>query len=233
MKSLFLLESAQSFSRLGFMFGIIYMVKKSKILLFFIISAACFGQGPADLFYLSPGATNPRAALIILSCTGATRADLDSCKPIADSLGWILAACAKSRNHREALLNDYDIMAVHSQLLAKYPVDRNRIFIYGFSGQGVQALLSVFWHPECFRGALAICAHDGALELARPEALGDKLFYLVTRQKDWNREANFKMAAFFKKAGIADTLIITRGKHEPKGFGEVLKGCRWLEAKSR
>jgi len=201
--------------------------------LLFLLAACCFGQGSPDHFYLPPGANHPRPALIILSCTGATKSDLDSCKIIADSLGWILATCARSRNHRDALLNDYDIMAVHSQLVAKYPVDKSRIFIYGFSGQGVQALMSVFLHPESFRGALSICGHDGAMGLARPEALEDKLFYLITRDNDWNREANLRIHAVLKQAGTRDTLIITRGRHEPKGFKEVYQGCRWLDKKTK
>ncbi len=194
-------------------------------------SAACLGQQAGDLFYLPPAAKKPVPALVILSCTGATRADLDSCKIVADSLGWALATCARSRNHRDSRFNDYDIMSTCSALVSKYPVDSGRVFIYGFSGQGVQALMAVFLHPEAFRGAVTVCAHDGAMELARWEELRGKAFYLVTREKDWNREANGRIDAAFKSAGIMDTLILAKGKHEPKGYGEVLRGCRWLDLK--
>lgn len=199
----------------------------------FLAGAACLGQHTGDLFYHPASANTPSPALIILSCTGATRADIDSCRMIADSLGWALATCARSRNHRDSRLNDYDIMATYHRLVADLPVDKDRVFIYGFSGQGVQAMMSVFLHPECFRGAVSVCAHDGALGLARPEALGDKLFYLVTRERDWNREANLKTARQLRLDGANDTLVVTKGKHEPKGFLEVYKGCRWLEKASR
>lgn len=198
-----------------------------------LAAATCPGQQTGDLFYVPKGAAGPRPALIILSCTGATRTDLDSCKPVADSLGWVLATCAKSRNHRDSRLNDYDIMATYLALLRKHEVDRERVFIYGFSGQGVQALMSVFLHPEAFKGAVSICAHDGAMGLARPEELGGKLFYLVTRERDWNREANVKMEEALRKSGARDTLVVTKGKHEPKGFREVLRGSRWLDKSSK
>jgi hypothetical protein len=201
--------------------------------LFFFAGMACPGQQAGDLFYHPAAAKKPAPALIILSCTGATQADLDSCRPIADSLGWALATCAKSRNHREASFNDYDIMATYSALVGKYPIDRSRVFVYGFSGQGVQALTSVFLHPEAFRGAVAICAHDGAMGLARWETLAGRSFYLVTRRNDWNREGNARMDAAFRKSGVRDTLVITKGKHEPKGFNEVIKGCRWLDNKTK
>lgn len=194
-----------------------------------LAGAACLGQQAGDLFYHPAASKTPSPALIILSCTGATGADLDSCRPIADSLGWALATCAGSRNHRDPRFNDYDIMATYSALAARHPIDRDRVFIYGFSGQGVQALTSVFLHPEAFRGAVSICGHDGAMGLARWEELRGKAFYLVTRTNDWNREGNARMDAAFRKAGIRDTLIVTKGKHEPKGFKEVLKGCRWLD----
>lgn len=198
-----------------------------------LVAAAGHAQKTGDLFYAPSKAGEPMPALIVLSCTGATKADLDSCKPIADSLGWALATCAKSRNHRDARFNDHDIMMTYSALAGKYPIDRSRVFIYGFSGQGVQALTSVFLHPEAFRGAVSICGHDGAMGLARWEELQGKAFYLVTRQKDWNREANGRMDSALRRAGIKDTLVITKGKHEPKGFREALEGCRWLDLKSK
>lgn len=194
---------------------------------------SCPGQSNGDLFYIPAKSSRPLPALIILSCTGAIQTDLDSCKPIADSLGWALATCAKSRNHRDSRLNDYDIMATYSALLAKHEIDRERVFLYGFSGQGVQALMSVFLHPEAFRGALSVCGHDGAMGMARPEVLGGKLFYLVTRKKDWNRAANIRMAAALTRAGARDTLIVTEGKHEPKGYREIFQGCRWLNKNAR
>lgn len=193
----------------------------------------CPGQKAGDIFYAPGMAAKPMPALIILSCTGATRADLDSCRPMADSLGWALATCAKSRNHRDARLNDYDIMATYRKLVDDHPVDEQRVFIYGFSGQGVQALMSVFLHPESFRGAVSICGHDGAMGLAWPEDLAGKAFYLVTRVNDWNREANLRMDAAFRRAQVRDTLIISKGKHEPKGFREVYNGCKWLDGKTK
>ncbi|MCU0607859.1 MAG: prolyl oligopeptidase family serine peptidase [Candidatus Edwardsbacteria bacterium] len=168
-------------------------------------------------------------ALIITSCSGATQADLDSNRAIADSLGWVLAACAGTRNHRPAEVNDRDIFATYLKLIANYPVDKSRVFIYGFSGQGAQALMEVCSHPELFRGAVAVCAPRGALPLARWETLSGRLVYLVTRQQDWNLMDNVEMHRRFQANGIRDTLVVTPGRHQPRDRRELFQACRWLD----
>ena len=185
-------------------------------------------QTPGDLFYVPKKHAAQAPALIITSCTGATRADIDSNKAVADSFGWILATCAATRNHVAADLNDRAIFATYLKLVAGYPVDKSRVFIYGFSGQAVQALQEVFAHPELFRGAVAICAHAGALPLAQWDQLPGHGFYLISRQEDWNLEDNKKMHQLFQYNGLRDTLVITRGQHGPKDRKELFRGSKWL-----
>lgn len=194
-----------------------------------LATTAAFSQPSGDLFYVPKKHAARAPALIITSCTGATQADIDSNKAIADSLGWVLAACAGTRNHRPAEDNDRDIFATYLKLVANYPVDKSRVFIYGFSGQGAQALMEVFSHPELFRGAVAICAHAGALPLARWEALSGRGFYLVTRKQDWNLMDNIKLHRLLQANGIRDTLVVTPGKHEPRDRRELFRACRWLD----
>jgi pimeloyl-ACP methyl ester carboxylesterase len=198
--------------------------------MFFGFSVSALAQQTGDLFYVPKKHVAQAPALIITSCTGATQADIDSNRAVADSLGWVLATCAATRNRRGVWSNDRDLLATRAALAARYPVDTSRIFVYGFSGQGVQALMAVFAHPELFRGAVAICAHAQWLSLAKWETLIDSRFYLVSRWKDWNLEDSRIMHGQFRANGIRDTLVITSGRHEPKDRRELFRACQWLES---
>jgi hypothetical protein len=184
----------------------------------------------SDCFYVSPSVpTGQRApALLILCCVSAVPADMDTFRLIGDSLGWILATCHATRNHRDTNLNDSDIVKTARKFLAEYPVDSSRLFLFGFSGQGVQALASMFLHPEMFRGLVATCPHAAAVPLANFDELGGHLVYLVTRQEDWNRVDNEQMYQLFNEHQMETELITTPGEHGPGPATEALTGCRWL-----
>jgi predicted esterase len=213
----------------------------ARFLLLFAAGLACAGQGKdvivsdpdSDCYYVSAsvpaGVRVP--ALLILHCNGAVKKDLDTFRLIGDSLGWILATCHATRNHRDTKLNDADITRTAAKLLARYPVDSSRLFVFGFSGQGVQALATTFLHPQTFRGLVATCPHAAAVPLANWDALGSHFAYLVTRQKDWNRAENEKMYVLFNQRGLETELEMTPGEHGPGPAKEVLQGCRWLASR--
>ncbi|MGB9741833.1 MAG: hypothetical protein ACP5JB_01505 [candidate division WOR-3 bacterium] len=167
-------------------------------------------------------------ALLVLHCNRATAADLDTFKGIGDSLGWVIATCHDSRNHRDIFQNDSAIVRTIAKLLRRFPVESSQVFLFGFSGQGVQALATMFLHPELVRGVVTVCAHNGAQPLAEPEALSGHLAYLITRENDWNRMANYELYQSFNHWGIRCTLSITPGEHGPGPWREALIGCRWL-----
>jgi predicted peptidase len=166
--------------------------------------------------------------LFYLSCTGATRVDLDSLRPLADSLGLILASCHQSRNHRDLIINDFDIMATYEKLVRDYPVDPDRIFICGFSGQAVQAMYAQFKHPRQFRGVFAVCGHEGAMPSARLSDLKGKTFYLMTREEDWNLKANRSMYNQLLTSGVPVTLFVGPGPHGPPGLQDFYRAIAWL-----
>ncbi len=201
--------------------------QKLCVIILLFNGATLFAQ--QDLFYAPQDIKKPAPALIITSCTGATQKDLDSNRAIADRLGWVIGTSAKTKNHRSAWQNDADIMVTYKKLIADYPVDTTQVFICGFSGQAVQAMMEVFLHPDKFKGAVCICAHDGAMGLAKWESLKGHYFYLISREKDWNLEANKKMHWEFMSHGIEDTLIVTKGRHRSKDRRELYNGCKWLD----
>lgn len=187
----------------------------------------------SDCFYVPQDSLTPiHPALIVLSCTGATAEDLDSILHIADSLNIILSTCHKSMNRRGVYLNDEDIMRTYEKLIREYPVDVSRIFLYGFSGMAVQALVTLFWHTPQFRGVIAVCGHKGAMQFAEWSGLSDKYIYLISREKDWNSGDNQLMHSQFRNRAIGDTLIITHGEHTPLSKEELLNACIWLLKKT-
>ncbi|MBM3314670.1 hypothetical protein FJY71_02345 [candidate division WOR-3 bacterium] len=200
------------------------------------LTPAVFCDPDSDCFYLPPGLRDSAGrvpALLILHCNGASPVDLDTCRFVADSMGWVLASCHASRNRRGVQLNDADIVRTVCKLLTRYPVDPQRVFLFGFSGQGVQALATMFMHPELIRGAVATCAHDGALPLARFDRLQANLAYLVTREQDWNLGSNRSMYDTFNLRGLRAAITTTPGEHGPGPWQEILAGCRWLKLQTR
>lgn len=190
----------------------------------------------SDCFYLPLKVKKlnlPAPALIYLDCGGATAKNIDSIKIVGDSLKWILASCHKSKNHRDSRLNDKDIVKTYQKLIKNYKVDSSRIFIYGFSGMGVQALMELFLHPEMFKGVVAVCAHTGAMGLAQLENLQDHLIYLISRSSDWNLQKNFKMHQEFQQYQVPDTLVLTPGEHSIGDKNELLRAANWLNQNSQ
>ena len=185
----------------------------------------------SDCFYVPPRVAKAGGrvpALAILHCNGAVPKDLDTFRLIGDSLGWIEATCHATRNHRSTDSNDVDIVRTIQKLLTRYPVDSSRLFLFGFSGQGVQALATMFLHPDLVRGLVAVCPHAAAVPLAVWDELQGHLVYLVTRQHDWNRIENEKMHQLFNENGVQTELRTTPGEHGNGPATEILAGCRWL-----
>ena len=221
-------------------FFVKFAILTTSIFSLFLIIDSSFAQkiycdSDSDCYYVPPKVKKiniPAPALIYLDCGGATAKILDSIKVVGDSLKWILASCHKSKNHRNSMLNDKDIVKTYQKLVKDYKVDSSLIFIYGFSGMGVQALMELFLHPEMFRGVVAVCAHTGAMGLAQLENLQDHLIYLISRRSDWNLEDNLSMHQEFQQYQIPDTLVVTPGEHSISDKTELLRAVIWLNQNS-
>ncbi len=199
-----------------------------------VVAAELVCDPDTDCFYVPARLAARRTpALIVLSCTGARRPDLDSFRFVADSLGWLMATCHRTRNHVDVMVNDTAIVRTAAKLLARYPADSGRVYLFGFSGQGVQALVSMFLHPDLFRGVAAVCAPAGVNELSLGVELAGHQVNLVTRARDWNRTANDRMRVELQGYGIACRLRMTPGEHSAGPRSELLEAARWLESSYR
>ncbi len=206
----------------------------TTFLLVVLVSAAPAGavtcDSDSDCFYVPRAAARPGApALVVLSCVGARRVDLDTLRPIADTLGWVFATCAGPRNRRDSDSNDADIVRTATKLLRLYGADPRRLFVFGFSGMGVQALASLCAHPDLLRGAAATCAHRGGIAGADLAGLSESKVFLRTRTGDWNRADNTLMFRLMREAGVEVKLVTDSGPHAIGPKRELLEACRWLE----
>jgi predicted esterase len=129
--------------------------------------------------------------------------------------------------------NDKDIIKTYKKAINNYDIDESRVFIYGFSGQGVQALMELFLHPKIFRGVVTQCAHAQPLPLADWKTLGNHLVYLISRTQDWNLNANYLLDSEFKKHSVRDTLVITPGQHGIGDGQELFRAIKWLRKNSQ
>lgn len=184
----------------------------------------------SDCFYFPecPASEECVPALIVLNCTGASAEDLAPLIQVADSLHMIVATCHATMNRRDVFLNDGDIMKTYEKVIMNYRVDPLRVFIYGFSGMGVQAMMSLFLHASYFRGVFSVCAHHGAMRFAEFRELEDRCIYLISREEDWNLDDNRQMHFRFQQHGLLDTLVITEGEHVQANEKELLDACIWL-----
>ncbi len=188
----------------------------------------------SDCFYVPESLAGKAApGLIVLHCNGALPIDLDTMTIVADSLGWVMASCHATRNHRDLVLNDRDIVRTTGKLLCDFPVDSTRVFLFGFSGQGVQAMASLFMHPGLYRGVAATCTHRGSMSLAVWETLAGRCVYLLTRTEDWNRADNEQMRVELNEHGVKTELSMAEGVHQPGPGVELLDACRWLDRQTR
>ena len=167
--------------------------------------------------------------LLYLSCTGGKEEDIDTARVVFDSLNWNIAVCAKSKNHRDFALNENDILNLVDELKNFPQVDGNSIVMYGFSGQGAQALGTALKFPLKFAGVITQCAHHGGIQNPDWQNAAGLAVLLVTRENDWNRQSNEKMAQIFRQYELNVKLVITEGKHGIGDAKELLEDCKMME----
>ena len=115
--------------------------------------------------------------------------------PVLEQHGMIFVSAAKSGNEERvldrriplALLGAYNVMQ-------RYPIDPERVYIGGFSGGSRVALRTAFAYPDLFRGALLNSGSDpigDGEELLPPDDLfakfqNSRLVYVTGSEDDWN-----------------------------------------------
>jgi hypothetical protein len=145
---------------------------------------------------------------------------------VLDEHGMIFVSAAKSGNDEKvldrriplALLGAYNIMQ-------RYPIDADRVYIGGFSGGSRVALRTALAYPDLFRGALLNAGSDPIGEgedLLPPDDLfakfqsSSRLVYLTGSEDNWNIQHDMASRDSMKSWCVFGTVLETmsRAAHE-------------------
>jgi hypothetical protein len=145
---------------------------------------------------------------------------------VLDAHGMIFVSAAKSGNDEKlldrriplALLGAYNIMQ-------RYPIDADRVYIGGFSGGSRAALRTALAYPDLFRGALLNAGSDPIGEgedLLPPGDLSarfqssSRLVYLTGSEDNWNIQHDMASRDSMKSWCVFGTVVETmsRAGHE-------------------
>ena len=189
-----------------------------------------FSDADGNIFAFQPMTSTPRPTLLFLDCNGAREEDIDTSRFIYDSLKWNIAVCGSSRNHRDPRLNETDILVLVHRLYSYSAVDRQKIVLFGFSGQGAQALGTYLRHPQYFAGVVTECAHPGLIYNPDFKDAEGKPVILITREQEWNRGWNEMMAQIFSDRGMNVKLIMTPGEHHIGDAKELYNACEIIDS---
>jgi hypothetical protein len=145
---------------------------------------------------------------------------------VLDEHGMIFVSAAKSGNDEKvldrriplALLGAYNIMQ-------RYPIDADRVYIGGFSGGSRVALKTALAYPDLFRGALLNAGSDPIGEgedLLPPADLfakfqsSSRFVYLTGSEDNWNSQHDMASRGSMKSWCVFGTVVETmlRAGHE-------------------
>jgi dienelactone hydrolase len=145
---------------------------------------------------------------------------------VLDEHGMIFVSAAKSGNQEKvldrriplALLGAYNIMQ-------RYPIDSDRVYIGGFSGGSRVALRTALAYPDLFHGALLNAGSDAigdGEELPPPDDLfakfqtSSRLAYLTGTEDNWNMQHDALSRDSMKSWCVFGTVVETmfRTGHE-------------------
>jgi hypothetical protein len=145
---------------------------------------------------------------------------------VLDAHGMIFVSAAESGNDEKlldrriplALLGAYNIMQ-------RYPIDADRVYIGGFSGGSRAALRTALAYPDLFRGALLNAGSDpiGEGEDILPPAdlfarfqSSSRLVYLTGSEDNWNIQHDMASRDSMKSWCVFGTVVETmsRAGHE-------------------
>lgn len=120
-----------------------------------------------------------------------------------------------------------DLDAAYREVLVKYPVDRSRVLVGGFSSGGFAAMVAAFHQVLPVRGFVALCPEvptsisDAEIAAAAKRGLRGSL---LTTELDRRIEAQRLLADRWKALGVDGEFVVTPdiGHWYPKDFGQQL-----------
>lgn len=218
-----------------------------SLLATFVLASACGDQHVASnavaaaastavdhgtyLAYVPPGlSAGSKVPLVLaLSPSADAAAMVRAWAPAADRLGWIVVA---SKEFRNGIDWDVCIPQVDAELTSaatRYPIDRSRIVLTGFSGGAMASLGYAAFHPDRVR---AVVANTGISEPSLPVAMPrDKLAVFLASVGDFRYDEMKRDRLRLDAQGWTTTWIEFDGGHRLAPPDKNREAAEWLAAR--
>ena len=195
--------------------------------------------------YVPAGAPPPRGyALLVFVPPWQEAAVPQGWAPVLDRHGMILVGAAKSGNEEDVIDRRMPLALLAAQnMLRRYPVDPQRLYVGGFSGGSRVALHLALDYPDLFRGALLNAGSDaiGDAQIALPprelfarfqESM--RLVYLSGERDQARLAEDIASQQSLRQWCVADldTEPMPRAGHEPAGAAALNRALDALDLHS-
>ena len=163
--------------------------------------------------------------------------------PVLDRLGVIAVSAARSGNRADIFGRRAPLAVIAAQnVMARYPVDPDRVYIAGFSGGSRVAMRLVLGYPDLFRGAILNAGSDPVGEGEAPLPPRDlfdqfvsqsRLVYVTGGQDAVNLDADLASQSAMSRACMTaiDTDIAAHAGHEVMDHAALAQALTQLDGR--
>ncbi len=153
----------------------------------------------------------------------------------AQRRGWVLAGPGPIRPGSSDAGDDRELAALLAYLRRDHRIDRDQLFVGGFSAGGCGAYDMALRRRDLFSGAVVENGHAGPWRRRGREMRGrtDLSFFLFTRSDDYNRLPTQGLRDELLAAGFRVHVLERPGGHSPMAPEEVDLALDWLRKAPR
>lgn len=172
----------------------------------------------------------PRPLMLLLDPDGEARSIVARWQHAADRFGWIVASTPAIMNGTPSDLDLQHLLALLDAVATKWPVNRQKVILEGFSGGACGAYRHALERPDLFRGAIVECGHMGPFRDLQDQIRPGSMFFLATRIHDFNAPAMHTLAKAFENHGENVKIIELPGGHEPLTGADADDALEWINS---
>jgi len=154
-----------------------------------------------------------RPVMLLLDPGGNAENIVSRWQAASDRFGWIVASTPAIMNGTDTVQITRHLLALLEAIVATWAVDMQAIMLEGFSGGGCAAYRQVIMYPNLFRGAIVECGHMGPFLDLEDQIRPGSIFYLVTRNQDFNAQHMRDLARALVSRGQMVKFVELSGGH--------------------
>jgi predicted esterase len=151
----------------------------------------------------------------------------------ADRFGWIIASTPVIKNGNDTENDMLHLLALLDAIGTNWPIDSRAMILGGMSGGGCGAYRHALERPDLFRGAIVECGHMGPFHDLQDRIRPGSIFFLATRDQDFNLPHMRTLAKALEGRGETVKLIELTGGHEPLRGDDADNALEWMSSQIR